>query len=170
MLITQKLGNLQSFQVNNRSIDLLPLEWYETSKRIMTKRTNGGQELTTKFLQADPQLGEGDVLFQNEHYIIALEILPCDVIVTKPVSRYQVACICYEIGNKHLPLFVDGDDLLVPFDGPLFRLFNAGGYAPLRDKRKLLHPIKTTVSPHSHNGSKSLFTRIMKLTNPAAND
>jgi urease accessory protein len=53
-------------------------------KRIMTKRTNGGQELTTKFLQADPQLREGDVLSQKEHYIIAVEILPCEVIVTKP--------------------------------------------------------------------------------------
>jgi urease accessory protein len=53
--------------------------------------------------------------------------------------------------------------LLVPFEQPLFRVLAAQGYDVKQEKRKLLHPLKTTVSPHAH-GNETLFSRIMKLT------
>jgi urease accessory protein len=74
-----------------------------------------------------------------------------------------MASVCYEIGNKHLPLFYESDELLVPFELPLFRLLSAQGYDVKQEERKLLQPLKTTVSPHEHGGS-SLFSKIMKLT------
>jgi urease accessory protein len=86
------------------------------------------------------------------------------VIAIKPNNMFEMASICYEIGNKHLPLFYENDELLVPFELPLFRLLEAQGYDVKQDKRKLLQPLKTTVSPHAHPGGETLFSKIMKLT------
>ncbi len=45
--------------------------------------------------------------------------------------------LCYEIGNRHLPLFYEGDDLLVPYEVPLYNLLQATGYELKVEERKL---------------------------------
>lgn len=164
MLIQQKSGNLSVIEINNRSIDWLPLEWFETSKRILRKQTRLGNEIALKFLDKNPALTQGDVLYEDDSFIIAVDILPCEVLAIQPANLFEMASICYEIGNKHLPLFYEKDELLVPFEMPLFRLLSAQGYAVKQDKRKLLYPLKTTVAPHAHSNN-SLFSKIMQLTN-----
>jgi urease accessory protein len=164
MLVQQKNGNINSTTVNNRTIDWLPLEWYETAKRIQRKRTLAGREISLKFLKENPALAQGDILYEDESTIIAVDIISCDVLVIQPASLFEMACVCYEIGNKHLPLFFENNEVLVPFEMPLYRLLLAQGYAIKQDKRKLVQPLKTTVAPHTHSGS-TLFSKIMQLTN-----
>ena len=168
MLIQQKIGTHDLMNSQNRTIDWLCLEWFEAHKRILRKRTMSGKELSLKFLQEDPALTCGDVLYEDESTVIVVDILPCDVIVIKPSSLFEMAAVCYEIGNKHLPLFYEDEEVLVPFEQPLFRLLSALGYTVCPDKRKLLHQLKTTVSPHGHTGGTSLFTKIMQRTTPSA--
>jgi len=163
MLVQQKNGNINSTAVNNKLIDWLPLAWYETAKRIQRKHTQAGREISLKFLKENPVLTQGDILYEDETTIIAVDIIPCDVLVIQPASLFEMASVCYEIGNKHLPLFFENNEVLVPFEMPLYRLLSAQGYAIKQDKRKLLYPLKTTVAPHAHGGS--LFTKIMQLTN-----
>ena len=168
MLVKEKLGNLKSFEVNRRTIDLLPLEWYETNKRILHKRTEGGREVIMKFLKESPNLTQDDVVYEDNVCIVVIDIMPAEAIIVRPTSLYQMASLCYEIGNKHLPLFYQNDEVLVPYEAPLFRLLTAAGYNPVQEKRKLLHPLKTTVSPHAHSGnSSSLFSKILQLTTPS---
>ena len=164
MLIQQKLGHINDIDINNRSIDWLQLQWYEAGKRILRKQTQAGNDIALKFLDKNPALTQGDVLYKDDTIIIAVEILPCEVLVIKPANPFEIASVCYEIGNKHLPLFIDKEELLVPFEMPLFRLLSAQGYIIKQDKRKLLHPLKTTVAPHAHSNN-SLFSKIMQLTN-----
>jgi urease accessory protein len=163
MLIQQKIGNLKDFDAHNRPVDWLALEWFETNKRLLTKQTTLGKPVNLKFLGENPQYTEGDVLFDNEISIIAIRILPCEVIVIKPRNTYEIAAICYEIGNKHLPLFMEGNDFLIPFEIPLFKTLLASNYVVLKEKRQLLNPLKTSVSPHFNDSGKSLFSRIMDL-------
>lgn len=164
MLIQKKKGNLSDINLNNRCIDWLQLEWYESSKRILRKQTQSGNDIALKFLDSNPALTQGDILFEDDTLIIAVDILPCDILVIKPANLFEMASICYEIGNKHLPLFFEKEELLVPFEMPLYRLLSSQGYAIKQDKRKLLYPLKTTVAPHAH-GSNSLFSKIMQFTN-----
>ena len=165
MLIQQKLGHIDTIVPGNRTIDWLPLEWYETSKRILRKRTRSGREVALKFLAENPQLTQGDVLYEDTQTLIVVEVMPCDVLVIQPASMFDMASVCYEIGNKHLPLFFDNDTVLTPFDAPLFRLLTASGYAVTQQQSKLVQPLKTTVSPHSpDNNGESLFSKILKLT------
>jgi urease accessory protein len=167
MLITEKLGYINALEINNRSIDWLPVEWFEARKRILSKQTNSGKNIFIKFLNENPELTQGDILFTDEKTIIAVEILPCDCLVIHPKNMFEMASVCYEIGNKHIPLFFEDDTLLVPYEEPLFKLLSAQGYDIKQQEKKLLQSLKTSVSPHGGNSGETLFSKIMKLKSPA---
>jgi urease accessory protein len=164
MLIQQKKGNLSSTDAGNKPIDWLLLEWFETRKRILRCKTASGREVALQFLNESAALTEGDILYEDERTIIAVTVLPCDCLVIHPKTMFDTASVCYEIGNKHLPLFFESDELLVPFEKPLYQLLLAQGYGVTQERRKLLQPLNTTVSPHGQERGGTLFSRIMKLT------
>lgn len=163
MLIQKKIGNIGSIDILEKNIDKVQLEWFESNKRILHKKTNAGIDISLKFLKENQQLTEGDILFEDKDILIVVEIKPCDAIVINPKSMQEMASLCYEIGNKHLPLFYFADELLTAFEKPLYNLLLSSGYDVKQGKRKLLHPLKTTVSPHG-TSSETLFSKIMKLT------
>ena len=165
MLIQQKIGNIKDYSNNTKTIDWLKLQWFETNKRIQRKHTESGLEIAIKFLQENPNLNQGDILYEDEKSIIAIDILPCECIVVAPKNMFEMASVCYEIGNKHLPLFFDKEELLVPNEMPLYKLLITQGYIVKQEQRQLLQPLKTTVAPHGSTND-SLFSKIMKLTAP----
>jgi urease accessory protein len=148
MLIREKIGKLGSFAIDGRVIDRLRLEWYETDKRVMRKFTQDGREVALKFLRENPALAEGDVLYADPAVVVVVEILACDAMVIRMGSPAAVASVCYEIGNRHLPLFMEEGVLLAPFEEPLFRWLTASGYEVSREERKLLYPLRSTVVGH----------------------
>ncbi|MBC7886851.1 MAG: urease accessory protein UreE [Ferruginibacter sp.] len=166
MLVKEKIGNINFFAINNRKIDNLLLEWYETNKRILHKKTISGREVVMKFLNENQQLTEGDIIYEDDFNIVVIEIKECDAMTIRPKTMFEMAAVCYEIGNKHIPVFYQDDEILVAFEAPLFRLLGSAGYEVSREKRKLVNPLKTTVSPHGYSSQNNLFSKIMKLTNP----
>ncbi|MEP7145166.1 MAG: urease accessory protein UreE [Ferruginibacter sp.] len=166
MVIKEKIGNINFFAINNRRIDSLLLEWYETNKRILHKKTISGIAVVMKFLNENQQLTEGDIIYEDDFNIIAIEIKECDAIIIRPKTMFETASVCYEIGNKHIPVFYNGDEILLAFEEPLFHLLVSAGYDVSQGKRKLVNPLKTSVSQHIHFSKGNLFSKIMKLTNP----
>ena len=164
MIIKTKIGNINNYSINTKTIDFIELHWFETSKRIQRKFTKSGVEISLKFLNENPVLTEGDILFEDEKTVIVITVLPCECLVIAPTNMFEMASVCYEIGNKHLPLFFENDELLVPFEMPLYKLLIAQEYIVKQEQRKLLQSLKTTVAPHSSNGNETLFSKIMKLT------
>lgn len=164
MLIRQKTGTLNDIETKGRAVDRLPLEWHETGKRILHRRTTAGREITLKFLQQPQNLQQDDVLYVDEEMIIAVQILPCEAIIVQPKNMREMATVCYEIGNKHLPLFYEEHSLLIPYEAPLFRMLVAAGFDVKTEQRQLLYPLKTSVAPHAHQSGESLFSKILKLT------
>lgn len=162
MLITQKKGNLASFNIGEKAIDFVLLKWYESRKRILLKTTTNGTDITIKFLNENPELTDGDILFEYGQTIIAVAIEPCDCIVILPKNNFEIAAASYEIGNKHLPLFFENEYLLVPFERPLFNLLQMQGYTVKQEERQLLNPLKTTVAPHNINISEAVFSSATK--------
>ena len=166
MLIQQKIGNLNSHPTN-KIIDWLTLEWFETNKRILHKKTRSGKEITVKFLKENQNLTQEDIIYEDAETIIAIDIHPCEAMVIKPKTMFEMAAVCYEIGNKHLPSFFQDNELLIAYEAPLFNFLLLAGYDVIKEKRKLINPLKTSVSSHAHPGSESLFSKIMKLSTSA---
>ncbi len=162
MLIKDKIGNLDLFAVNNRNIDTVLLDWFETNKRIMHKKTVMGKDVSMSFLNEAPQLKVGDIIYEDDFNLITVDIKECDALVIMPRTMHEMAAICYEIGNKHLPLYYQDEEILAAYEPTVFKLFTEAGYRVERAKRKLVSPIKTTVAPHADR-SNSLFSKIMML-------
>lgn len=165
MIIQSIAGNVATTPLGEKEIDVLALEWFETHKRIQRKRSRGGLELAFRFLQENPNLQEGDIVYLDEHRVVVVEIQPCGAIVITPASMLEMGSICYEIGNKHLPLFIQGAEVLVPYEAPLFRWLEAAGYAPVMAQRKLTNALRSNVTPHSHGDSAGggLLSRILNI-------
>ncbi|MEO6722439.1 MAG: urease accessory protein UreE [Ferruginibacter sp.] len=166
MLVKEKIGNINFFAISNRRLDYLLLEWYETNKRILHKTTVEGVDVSMKFMNGNPMLREGDIIYEDDFSIIVVEIKECDALIIRPKTMFEMASVCYEIGNKHIPLFYQDDELLIAFEQPLYKLLLASGFEVLTGKRKLIAPLRTSVTPHGASNSGTLFSRIMKLTNP----
>lgn len=165
MLVKEKIGTISFFAINNRKLDYLVLEWFETNKRILHNKTTGGKEISTKFLNENPKLAEGDIIYEDDFTIVIIEIAACEAMIIRPRSMYEMASVCYEIGNKHVPLFYEDEELLAPFEPPLFRSLSASGYDIKEGSRKLINPLKTTVTPNGSGDGGSLFSKLLTVTN-----
>lgn len=164
ILINSIQGNVQSFDIGARVIDLLQLEWFETNKKVMRRHTLNGLEIGWKAGKGLPVLQDGDILWTDDHMVVAASILPAAAIVLKPLTMLDMATICYEIGNKHLPLFIVNEDVLVPFEDPLFRWLEAKGYKPVQENRVLTNMLRSNVLLHEHGSGSTLFSKILQLT------
>jgi len=164
MIINEVTGNLKEFDLGNRIIDLLEIEWFESTKRIQRKKTKSGDDIAIKFLKEGQRLRQDDILFANDQKVIVVDILPCDAIAVKPTTLLEMGSVCYEIGNKHLPMFIQNDEVLVPFEEPIFKWLSASGYKTEKVHTQLTNLLNSTVQPHgSHNESSSLFFKIMNI-------
>lgn len=165
MIIEQVLGTLKDIEVGNRNIELVQIEWFEANKRIQRRKTNAGTDVAIRFLREGQRIKQDDVLYMDDKKIIVVDILPCDAIQVTPHTMLEMGSVCYEIGNKHLPVFIQDDLVLIPFEDPIFRWLAAAGYKTEKVHTKLLNIVNATVQPHthSHGGGSSIFSKIMGL-------
>ncbi|PZF72252.1 urease accessory protein UreE [Taibaiella soli] len=163
MIINEVAGNLKQFDPGNRVVDLLQIEWFEATKRIQRKKTKSGRDIAIKFLKEGQRLRQDDILLIDDETVVVVDIIPCDAIVVKPASLLEMGSVCYEIGNKHLPMFIQNDEVLLPFEEPIFKWLTVSGYNTQKTHTRLMNLLNATVQPHGHGSNSSLFFKIMNL-------
>lgn len=169
MLIREIIGQQTDMALAGYEIDTLKLEWYELNKRVQRKVSEKGRDVALKFMAEAVALKDGDVLFvdHSEKFAIVVATLETDVIVLSPSNMLEMATICYEIGNKHMPLFIENDEILLPYEAPMFKWLESAGYNPEQQTRKLLNRLKSKVSDHKHVEEEvhreSLFTKVINF-------
>jgi urease accessory protein len=100
-------------------------------------------------------LQHNDVVYLDANTALVIQIEPCAVIVLSPKTLPEMARACYEIGNKHAPLFLDGDEVLLPYDAPMFAWLAAAGFAPRQETRLLNHALRSnSAQGHGHAGHR----------------
>ncbi len=82
--------------------------------------------MALKFTKEGQQLQQNDILYEDNDLMIVVDILPCEAIVISPRNMAEMAKVCYEIGNKHLPLFLEEEQLLIPRRGAAVSLAPCG--------------------------------------------
>jgi len=99
MLITQKpKENNASPHSKTIAVDL---EWFEVNKRIQHKTARDGKTFRLKFLKENPNFQQNEIIHQENDTNYIINILPCDCLIISPKNNFEIASICYEIGNKH---------------------------------------------------------------------
>lgn len=120
------LGNLADYNIDGRQIVYVDFEWYELNKKIQIKCGENNREIGICLdenvliygLMAD------DILFETEHEIYAVRIIPCEVVKVSVGSLREAIKVCYEIGNRHAPLFYGENEniLLTPYNEPMYEM------------------------------------------------
>ena len=70
MIINEIEGSLREFDITNRVVDYLEIEWFESTKRIQRKKSKNGQEVAIKFLKEGQRLNNEEQMFIENHLLI----------------------------------------------------------------------------------------------------
>lgn len=165
MIVTKVITSLQKLELGNRGVDYIDIRWYEMTKKIQLKATRSGESVGIRFLQKGQTLHDGDVLFKDEKRIVAVNVLPADALVVQPKSICEISVVCYEIGNKHLPLFIDDNKVLMPYSHAMEKWLAKHNYTVKRRQSKLLERLNANVE-HYKDGQFSdiLFNNKIKIS------
>lgn len=154
-IIEQIYGNLEQLQtegvIQGQQRDYVALQWFESERNILRKTSKHGREIAFRLLKEGQRLKHNDVVFINNELVIIIEIIPSEVIVLSPKTLPEMARACYEIGNKHAPLFLEGDEILLPYDKPMFDWLEAAGFHPHKTQRRLSQALRAnSAQGHKH--------------------
>lgn len=155
IIIQEILGKLsqlqQSGKITDQTIDYVHLQWFESDRNILRKTSQAGREVAFRLLKEGVRLAHDDVVMLDEQTALVVAIEPCQAIVLSPKTLPEMARACYEIGNKHAPLFLEGDEVLLPFDKPMFAWLDAAGFHPSEQMRRLSHALRAnSAQGHGH--------------------
>ena len=157
MIITKIVGNVfqeSRWQNTAQAIDFLDLEWHELNKRLLRKKTRAGREVGIQLSSNQTLLSDCDVLFADDTYLLVINVLPCECIAIETHHMHEMARVCYEIGNRHAPLFFHPSNqstLLLAMDKPLMSLLEKMGCHVHTVTEKLIHPLGGAAKHHSHS-------------------
>lgn len=141
MKITEVVRNLDDSSSTKKEIDWLELEWEELNKRILRKKTEGGTEIALS-LESSGTLNYGDVLYEDDNTIIAIRTKLEDAYVIKPNNMTEMGKAAFEIGNRHTPCIIEGDEILVRYDHTLETLLDDVGVNYEQAERRFKEPFK----------------------------
>jgi len=148
MIFREVLGNLREIEIDDKYIEKVFLEWFEVDKRILRKTTDRGNEIGIALSGAADRLRQGDILYSEPQRIIAVDLLPAEAIIVKPRNMLEMAQVCYQLGNRHAPVFLEGDYVLVPFDQTIVEMFNKMCISVRIERRRLEHVIQPAAGHH----------------------
>jgi urease accessory protein len=146
--VERVLGNLADFPVGSRVVERVAIESGAMARRLLRLPTSIG-DLGVLFGD-DTRLRDGDVLLADASRVIAVAVLPDDVLVMYPASIGEAAELGHALGNRHLPIIRDGDALVVAYSGVLAELLVKMGIRYERSARVLERPFVHAHAPHTH--------------------
>ena len=157
MLCEKILGKLKDFDLTGKTVEYVDIEWHEAFKKIHRKTTDSGREVGIRLDDSvrTRVLNQDDVLAVEGDTVYAVNIPPCEVIVVTVDKHHphMVAKVCYEIGNRHAPLFWGAEEgtFITPYNEPMkVMLDKLHGVSTEVKESKLDFDRRISASVHSH--------------------
>ena len=128
LLITETHVHVDGPTLAGKQRDTLCLTWEErrwTRKRVTT---TGGREVALA-LPTGSLLHPGDIVAVEAEWYLEIEGKSEPVLAVTPRDRNEAIRIAFDVGNRHFPLAIAGDDLLVPDDTAMTQLLTRLGVA-----------------------------------------
>lgn len=161
MVFEKILGNIHETEHAGKELDFVTIDWYDTRKRIHRMNSESGRDVKIRLNDETRERGlrDGDILSMDEATGEILYVkIPAEEVIVADIERIgMLTKVCYEIGNRHSPLYYGDNDrqLLIPHDGPMFEMLEKLGAKPRIEKRTLKEEkaisSKATASGHSHS-------------------
>lgn len=157
MLCEKVLGKLRDFDTQNKQIERVEIEWHEAFKKIHKKITDMGTEVGIRMDDSILSRGlyQDDVIYQDENRMIAVNTPSCEVIRVSLTRGHEkmAAKVCYEIGNRHAPLFWgDEDTFITIYNEPMMDMLKKiHGVQAEKELAKLDFDKRISASVHNHH-------------------
>ncbi|MEA2688786.1 MAG: urease accessory protein [Candidatus Eremiobacteraeota bacterium] len=149
MVLVAPLGNLSDFEVGERRLERVTVRSDDCAKRVLRLATSAG-DVGVRFA-GERRLRNGDVLYADDERVVAVAVEADDVIVGRPPTIAAALGLAHALGNRHLPVQIDGDEIVVRYD-PLLPGVFAGCEVPFaRERRVLNEPFRHAHAPHGHD-------------------
>jgi urease accessory protein len=142
------LGNLATYAVDGRLVERISIASDDLAKRVL--RLAGATHDVGVRLSADTHVRDGDVVFADAERVIALAVQPDDVLVCRPGSIARASAVAHALGNRHLPIQLDGDAIVIRADRLVEELLDDLGAPFDRESRTLAQPFRHANAPHAH--------------------
>ncbi|WP_353948409.1 urease accessory protein UreE [Sporolactobacillus sp. Y61] len=139
MIIEKIKGNINTILPEKQKafhIEKVFLESSDLLKRIQRVKTDHEREIGIR-LSAHTELHTGDILYQKDNQLIIVDVLPEEVLAIHPGSIQEMGKIAYQLGNRHLPVQFEGNEMLVQYDYLVEDLLNELSIPYIRQKRKV---------------------------------
>ncbi|WP_127125210.1 urease accessory protein UreE [Georgenia sp. SYP-B2076] len=116
MIVEKTVGNLADLPREERDrlhMEKVVLPSADLVKRIQRVTTDHGREIGLRLAAApgrDGDLKDGDILLRDAAGVVAVTVLPSDVLVIAPRTITQMGVTAHSLGNRHLQAqFFDAD-------------------------------------------------------------
>lgn len=157
MLCEQVIGKLEDLDISGRTVEYVDIEWHEAFKKIHRKVTDRGREVGIRMDDAILSRGlfQGDVIYMDDQLVVAVNTPPCEIIQISLSKGHErmAAKVCYEIGNRHAPLFWGDDDTFITiYNEPMMAMLSRiHGAEPVKKTAKLDFDRRISASIHNHH-------------------
>ena len=145
MVLEKIIGSL-SENKSSKQVITLPYEWDEVNKKIHKKIASSGEEIG---LRLSEPLYDGAIVFEDETRIIALSLVPCEITRIHADTINEMGMVCFELGNRHLPLSFGNGWVDIPYDHPTFDYLHKKGFHCEKVVEKFVPEV--AVRRHSHD-------------------
>jgi len=123
LIVYEPVDSLADADLRGKEEDTLALPW-EQRRWIRGKfTTTKGRQVALALPTGTPLVPGTIILVERDWYLRAEAILE-QLIAANPRDRQEAIRVSFEIGNRHFPLALDGDTLLVPDDPAMTQLFD----------------------------------------------
>lgn len=150
VIIEQVVTNIDKIDhdvLHKCHLEKVYLESADLLKRVQRVVTDHGREIGIR-LKEQKELSAGDVLYMDEHNIVAIDVVSEDLLIIRPKSLQEMGTIAHKIGNRHLPAQFEGDEMLVQYDYLVEELLKECRISYSRESRKVKQPFRHV--GHSH--------------------
>lgn len=145
MIAEKILGKLHD---TSKQVETVTIDWFERDKKLLRKTTSSGEDIG---IRVDSPLNEGDILYEDDRKIIAVEIAPCDLISVNVGSMQEMGRLCFELGNRHLSLSISENNVKCPYDEPTFEYLKRLGFKAEKTHEKFAGYIECKAHAHTHS-------------------
>ena len=157
MLCEKILGKLEEMDVKGRRVEYVEIEWHEAFKKIHRKTSDQGTDVGIRMDDSVLSRGlfQGDVIYADEEVVVAVSTPPCEVIEISltPGHDMMAAKVCYEIGNRHAPLFWgENGTYITIYDEPMMAMVSKiHGVRAEKKLMKLDFDKRISAAIHNHH-------------------
>lgn len=153
MLIEKAVAHHGEIDLDSYRIDPVTFEWYELNKKILRKTSASGKDLGLRLKDGAESWQDGDILLCSGNEAVVIMVNPCACLAVVWHSELELAQICYQIGNRHVALFVGADNqsLLMPYDEPLQIMLAKMGISCCLVEDKLVKPLGNICESNHHH-------------------